>query len=218
MTAARLAIALAPLMWCVVFLVPSAAGAQGRDCGDFATQGAAQAALDADPSDPNGLDADADGEACESLPAGGGAGRDRSGADNQARDRTRGGVNDLDCEDFRTREKAQAALDADPADPNRLDRDADGAACEQLPGRGRDRSRAEDGGARRRGPDLDCTDFATRAEAQAEPSRDATDPNNLDGDDDGVACERPVAHAARGARARVTQLPKTGTGAAVQGG
>ena len=34
-------------------------------CSDFATQEEAQAALDADPSDPNGLDADADTLACE---------------------------------------------------------------------------------------------------------------------------------------------------------
>ncbi|MCE3551274.1 excalibur calcium-binding domain-containing protein [Pseudonocardia sp. RS11V-5] len=37
-----------------------------RDCPDFATQAEAQAALDADPSDPERLDADNDGIACES--------------------------------------------------------------------------------------------------------------------------------------------------------
>jgi hypothetical protein len=41
------------------------------NCGDFATQGEAQAVLDADPSDPNGLDGDSNGIACESLPGGG---------------------------------------------------------------------------------------------------------------------------------------------------
>lgn len=40
------------------------------NCDDFATQEEAQAELDADPSDPHGLDADADGIACESLPSG----------------------------------------------------------------------------------------------------------------------------------------------------
>jgi competence protein ComEC len=38
------------------------------NCSDFATQAAAQTCLDADPSDPFGLDGDSDGEACESLP------------------------------------------------------------------------------------------------------------------------------------------------------
>ncbi|HEX4344884.1 MAG TPA: thermonuclease family protein [Solirubrobacteraceae bacterium] len=38
------------------------------DCSDFATQAAAQSHLDADPSDPDHLDGDHDGVACESLP------------------------------------------------------------------------------------------------------------------------------------------------------
>ena len=36
------------------------------DCSDYASQLEAQEVLDADPNDPNGLDADADGVACES--------------------------------------------------------------------------------------------------------------------------------------------------------
>lgn len=40
------------------------------DCSDFATQREAQATLDADPSDPNGLDGEGDGVPCESLPGG----------------------------------------------------------------------------------------------------------------------------------------------------
>jgi Tol biopolymer transport system component len=37
--------------------------------------------------------------------------------------------------------------------------------------------------------DLDCADFATQQEAQAELERDPSDPNNLDADGDGIACE-----------------------------
>lgn len=37
------------------------------DCADFASQAEAQAVLDADPSDPNGLDADNDGTACKGV-------------------------------------------------------------------------------------------------------------------------------------------------------
>lgn len=43
----------------------------GLDCADFATQQEAQAEYDADPSDPNGLDADSDGVACEENAGGG---------------------------------------------------------------------------------------------------------------------------------------------------
>lgn len=37
--------------------------------------------------------------------------------------------------------------------------------------------------------DLDCEDFDTQAEAQEVYERDTSDPNGLDGDDDGEACE-----------------------------
>src|SRR5215217_306363 len=37
--------------------------------------------------------------------------------------------------------------------------------------------------------DLDCASFATQQEAQAELERDPSDPNNLDADNDGEACE-----------------------------
>jgi hypothetical protein len=44
----------------------------------------------------------------------------------------------LNCADFTYQEEAQAVLDADPTDPNRLDEDdpsGDGIACESLPAR-----------------------------------------------------------------------------------
>ncbi|WP_039932025.1 excalibur calcium-binding protein [Streptomyces viridochromogenes] len=46
---------------------------------------------------------------------------------------------DRDCRDFAFQEDAQAVLDADPSDPDRLDEDqgrGDGIACEALPHRG----------------------------------------------------------------------------------
>ena len=43
---------------------------------------------------------------------------------------------DLNCSDFRTQGEAQAVLDADRTDPNRLDQDGDGIACESLPAGG----------------------------------------------------------------------------------
>ena len=45
------------------------AGAADLNCSDFVTQSDAQAVYDATPGDPNGLDADADGVACETLPS-----------------------------------------------------------------------------------------------------------------------------------------------------
>ncbi len=40
-----------------------------------------------------------------------------------------------------------------------------------------------------RANDLNCWDFAETADAQAELMRDPSDPNNLDGDNDGRACD-----------------------------
>jgi hypothetical protein len=44
-------------------------------------------------------------------------------------------VGDLNCSDFKYQEDAQAVLDATPGDPNHLDKDKDGIACESLPHR-----------------------------------------------------------------------------------
>ena len=51
----------------LVLALAGTASAADLDCDDYPNQAAAQAALDADPSDPNDLDADDDGQACESY-------------------------------------------------------------------------------------------------------------------------------------------------------
>lgn len=52
-----------------VILTPSSAWAD-VDCSDFSSRSAAQSHLDANPSDPDHLDADHDGKACERLGGG----------------------------------------------------------------------------------------------------------------------------------------------------
>jgi Domain of unknown function (DUF4352)/Excalibur calcium-binding domain len=48
--------------------------------------------------------------------------------------RVGGGSNEsLDCDDFATQEEAQRVLEQDRSDPNYLDSDGDGVACESLP-------------------------------------------------------------------------------------
>jgi hypothetical protein len=138
-------------------------GGGDLDCTDFANQEEAQAVLERDPGDPNGLDADNDGIACEELAGGGGDG-------------------ELDCASFATQREAQAELESNPSDPNNLDADGDGVACETYPYNGG--GDGEDGGG-----DLNCADFASHGEAQREYAKDRTDPNNLDADNDGIACE-----------------------------
>jgi hypothetical protein len=41
--------------------------------------------------------------------------------------------NEYNCSDFSTQEEAQSVLDEDTSDPNYLDGDSDGVACESLP-------------------------------------------------------------------------------------
>jgi len=64
------------------------AEASGHNCSDYATQAAAQAAFNADPSDPEGLDRDNDGIACEGLPGGG----DSTGGGSTGDESTGGGA------------------------------------------------------------------------------------------------------------------------------
>lgn len=52
---------------------------------------------------------------------------------------------DLDCSDFTSQSQAQAVYDADPSDPNGLDRENDGIACESAGGSGVSTSSPQDG-------------------------------------------------------------------------
>jgi hypothetical protein len=63
-----------------LLLLAGVAVAQDRlNCEDFDSQDEAQAVLDRDPSDPNNLDADNDGMACDTLPSGGTTGTSTTG-------------------------------------------------------------------------------------------------------------------------------------------
>lgn len=133
---------------------PVAAPEDDLTCSDFADQAAAQAALEADPIDPHGLDPDLDGIACEApiVPP-----REQARDRNRARDRDRerqadpgdgppGAARaespepdeealDIDCVDFDYQEDAQALYDQVPGDPYNLDPSGDGFACSSLPSR-----------------------------------------------------------------------------------
>ncbi|GAA4795842.1 hypothetical protein GCM10023200_34880 [Actinomycetospora chlora] len=137
-----------------------AAGNDVYNCGDFDYQEDAQAVLDQDSSDPNRLDGDSDGVACQNLPhrpsstspisdvdLGGGSsstsGGSSSSSSGSSHEVTRPASSssssssthtsrDRDCADFSSRQEAQDALDADPSDPERLDADDDGLACESF--------------------------------------------------------------------------------------
>jgi micrococcal nuclease len=79
------------------------------------------------------------GELCQQTDRGNGIGGGCSGSesdiqpDGQSTSAGSGGDTNLDCGHFATQEEAQRVLKEDPSDPNYLDGDGDGVACEDLP-------------------------------------------------------------------------------------
>ena len=96
---------------------------------------------------------------------------------------------DLDCDDFSSQAEAQQTLRQDPSDPNGLDAEGDGVACETEDYDNPATDMRPVSAAREPGGDLDCEDFATQQQAQAVYDRNPSDPNGLDADNDGLACE-----------------------------
>lgn len=147
------------------------------DCGDFATQRGAQAIFDRSPVAPEGdlfgLDEDGDGKACESAAGG-------VTEDGTELGKATGG--DLDCVDVPSQAVAQSRLKADPSDPDGLDPDDNGVACEIVPAPYADRSiDVAPVATARSGADVDCEAFEYQQEAQGYYLRDRSDPNGLDG-------------------------------------
>lgn len=117
-------------------------GARGNvDCGDFGTRTDAQAHLDADSSDPDGLDANNDGIACEDHDYPGGIASPGATPSALATPLPSASpvlgwpslgsaAGDLDCADFTSQGAAQGAYNAEPGDPHGLDRNKNGQACE----------------------------------------------------------------------------------------
>jgi hypothetical protein len=91
------------------------------NCDDFSSQEEAQATFEAsDDSDPNGLDDDDDGVACETLPSNGGEPVGSAPLDDII----------LYCSDLESPEAAQAELDGDPGQAATLDPNGNGVACD----------------------------------------------------------------------------------------
>jgi micrococcal nuclease len=119
---------------------------------------------------------------------------------------------DLDCADFDSEGEAQAVLEDDSSDPHGLDADGDGQACEEGVGSAGSSTASPSpspspspptsppsspspspepaGGLPPPPPegDYDCDDL-TYSQAQQVLALDRSDPHDLDGDANGIACE-----------------------------
>jgi hypothetical protein len=215
---ARSVTAVAALVGGLVLTLTAAAQPEDRDCSDFTTQAEAQVAFEAaGEGDPLGLDADGDGRACEPREdvGVGEGGEDPDGGVTPAteftvglyrvpgeiapgRYRTEGSTGEV-CSAIRLSDDSgtPAAVIgfATGEGPRSITVTATDAfvefqgACAWV----RQDDGDEDGG---EGPateppvdDRDCPDFPTQAQAQAALTADPTDPDDLDTDGDGIACE-----------------------------
>ncbi len=184
------------------------------DCDDFSTWQEAQALFTAEGGpgdDPHGLDRDSDGVACQSLPgspASAMAASDSPPASPNipAVPGSKSTVGpevlfdlpfdpygpDRNCEDFATWWDAQnfyLATGGTGEDPHKLDHNADGTACETLPGAPQEEPEPPP---EPEFVDRNCVDFATWREAQdffLGQGGPNDDPHRLDRNGDGLACE-----------------------------
>ena len=116
------------------------------------------------------------------------------------------------CAEIPTQEMAQNTLDspdystlgADEDELN-LDPDGDGVACNN-PGNLVGGEAPEEPEAPTQG-DQDCVDFTSQAEAQETYDADPTDPNGLDADGNGLACESDIEDVAPGPTGQETPQP-----------
>jgi hypothetical protein len=131
------------------------------DCEDFGSQQAAQQHLNADPTDPDNLDADNDGLACETYPYGSGG-----GSSSQS-----GGTAGSDAQSLYVSDGTWGPGVFDGASD---DHDAHGTYTHPT---------------KNVAVDHDCADFATQEAAQSYLGAGLPDSDGLDADNDGVACE-----------------------------
>jgi hypothetical protein len=86
------------------------------------------------------------------------------------------GSNEYNCSDFSTQEEAQAVYDQDTSDPNHLDGDYDGIACESLPSASSDDS----------APDYSASDYSdpsSDGSADTSTTNPASDPASINAAD-----------------------------------
>lgn len=98
----------------------------------------------------------------------------------------------LNCDDFATQEEAQAEYDSDPSDPNNLDADDDGIACEDLPGGSTDDDTTDD-------PDEGTTDDGAGTDHADDGTDKGTDDGTEDSTDDATGGEDQVEDKPEGA-------------------
>lgn len=184
------------------------AAAADRDCTDFATQEQAQAVLDQDRSDPNHLDSDHNGVACETLPRGDGTGdtsadvarlatvttdspdptTDPTGTTDPTDDASTFSVTDATASTDPSTDPTTDAASATAEATTTASSDPTSTATTSSDSSGSGSSGSSDSSGSS-GKDRDCSSFSSQADAQSALKADPSDPDHLDADKDGIACE-----------------------------
>jgi hypothetical protein len=177
-----------------LLVLPGIAHAKDHDCRDFATQEDAQAYFDAQSGDPDNLDSNGDGVACESLP------RRSSGGPTTATTTTKTtptatttsataapvGYSTATTTTSATQETTSSTTTSTTTTTTSgTDSDSGSSSDSDSDSDADDDSSSSDTS----GDDRDCADFASQADAQAALVADLSDPDHLDADVDGIACE-----------------------------
>ena len=195
-SAAALAVATLLAAVTALLVLPGIAHAKDLNCRDFTYQEDAQAYLDAHPGDPDNLDSNGDGVACETLPRrllgrsddGDDDHHDDPDGDDDLRDGRSRGLHATDDDhdvDHQEHDRPHHDDEHDHHDDLRADSDS-GSNSDSDSDSDADDDSSSSGTS---GDDRDCADFASQADAQAALDADLSDPDNLDADVDGIACE-----------------------------
>ncbi|MDT0350208.1 hypothetical protein [Pseudonocardia charpentierae] len=195
-SAAALAVATLLAAVIVLLVLPGIAHAKDLNCRDFTYQEQAQDVLDADRSDPNHLDDEGDGIACESLP------RRSSGGPTTATTTTKttptatttsatAAPVGYSTATTTTSSSTTTTEETTSSTKTSTTTGSDSDAGSNSDSDSESNSDADDdsSSSATSGDDRDCGDFASQADAQAALDADLSDPDHLDADVDGIACE-----------------------------
>ena len=201
-SAAALAVATLLAAVTALLVLPGIAHAKDHDCRDFATQEDAQAYFDAQSGDPDNLDSNGDGVACESLPRRSSGGPTTATTTTTTTTKTTPTATTTSATaapvgystattTTSTTEETTASTTTSTTTATTSGSDSGSGSNSDSDSESDSESDSDDDSSSSdtAGDDRDCADFASQADAQAALVADLSDPDHLDADVDGIACE-----------------------------
>jgi hypothetical protein len=193
-SAAALAVATLLAAVTALLVLPGIAHAKDLNCRDFTYQEQAQDVLDADRSDPNHLDDEGDGIACESLPRRSSEGPTTTKTTPRSTTTSATaapvGYSTATTTTSTTTSTTQETTSSTTTSTTTTTTSASDSGSGSKSGSDSDSDADDDSSSSgSSGDDRDCADFASQADAQAALDADLSDPDHLDADVDGIACE-----------------------------